>query len=348
MKIKAFLIIIYTVAGLLISTLTAFMTFLIIGEPIGSKMFFKIALTTVFVLPIIGLISYFIGRYLSERFNFIQERLENIKEEKFTQVKSKNIIYEINEINKNMNFLSNQIGTLIIDLKQKNQNLSNLLISMAHDIKTPITILNGYIEEIEDGIIKKDTLPSILKHMKDEVRFLDELTVDMLHFITSMKSNKTREKINLYSLVKDEIFTILPKNKNIEYINNLDKSFIIEFNKIDLKKICLNLLLNAIKHTDNGYIKVETKDKMILFENSGEEIKEEYTEKIFEPFFTISKSKNRKKSGFGLGLSIVKNLSINNDYICSLHESNKKVTTFCLKKIDLPIFNNKKDIIQKF
>lgn len=330
MKIKTFIIFIYTLAGLLISALSAFMTFVIINEPIGMKMFLEIVLEVLLLLPIIILISYYFGNYLSDKFTLIQEHLKMIEREDFTQKESHNVIQEISQINQSMNLLSTQMDNLIKDLKQKNQNLSNLLISMAHDVKTPITILNGYIDEIEDGIVDETKLPFILSSMKQEVKFLNELTVDMLNFISSMQAQREKDKINLNALLEDEILPIIIKNDKVEFINNIDKNFVIEFNKTDLKKVCINLLSNAYRHTKQGYIKVEIKDNTVCFENSGEEIKKEYKEKIFEPFFTISKSKNRKQSGFGLGLSIVKNLSNNNGYECYLKESSFQKTSFCL------------------
>ncbi|HIQ27548.1 MAG TPA: HAMP domain-containing histidine kinase [Sulfurovum sp.] len=335
MKIKSFIIIIYTLAGLLISVSTAFMTFIIIGEPIGTKMFLQIVFSIILVLPIIGLISYYLGKYLSKKFSFIQDRLESIKREDFSQDESVNIIYEINEINQNINFLSHQLNNLISNLKEKNQNLSNLLISMAHDIKTPITILNGYVEEIQDDMISKEELPMTLSHMKNEIIFLDELTVDMLEFITSMQNHKSKENINLRLFIEKEIFTILPKNRNIKYINDVNDSYFIDFNTTDLKKVCLNILTNALKHTNSGHIKIDIQENNILFENTGQEIKSEYSKEIFKPFFTVDKSKNRKKSGFGLGLSIVENLAKNNSYSCYLKLSNENKTIFCLQKESL-------------
>jgi len=307
------------------------MTYIIIDKEIGYKMLMQIALTILFLTPLIGIISYFLGKYLSNKFSFIKSRLQNIKEERYTKDVNRYSIKEIEEINQDINFLSVQIETLICDLKQKNQNLSNLLISMAHDIKTPITILNGYVEEIEDGIVSTDEMPQVLRHMKKEVKFLNELTIDILNFITSTQKNKVRQKINLYSLVQNEIFPILPKREDLKYINEIDKNLLIEFNKIDLKKVSLNLFNNATRHTKNGYIKIYNDKESIMFENNGEEIKEEFKNKIFEPFFTISKSKNRKKSGFGLGLSIVKNLCSNNGYTCTLQRSDTIKTVFLLR-----------------
>lgn len=333
MRIKPFIILIYTIAGLMISAITAFMTFMIIGTPIGMKMFLQIIFTIVFVLPIIITISYFFGKHLFDKFNFIDKRLQDIKEENFQEDTSKNLLSEINHINQSMNFLSNRLDNLINDLKQKNQNLSDLLVSMAHDVKTPITILQGHIEEIEDGLVPKEELPKILENMKKELEFLNELTVDMLDFISSMHNHKVKHEITLQDFISHEIFPIIAKKDNLAYVNKIDEHYKCSFNKMDLKKISINILNNATKYTQHGYVKVYAKEKIIVFENSGEKIEEEFFDKIFEPFFTISKSKNRKNTGFGLGLSIVKNLARNNGYECYVHSSNHDKTVFYLEKI---------------
>lgn len=332
MKIKFFIILIYTIAGLVISAITAFMTFMIIDTPIGMKMFLQIIFTIVFVLPIVMIISYFFGQYLSKKFNFIEKRLQNIKEENFKKDTSENFLKEIDDINQSINYLSSRLKNLINNLKQKNQNLSDLLISMAHDVKTPITILQGHIEEIEDGLVEKTQLPKKLEAMKKELDFLNELTIDMLDFISSMHNHKLKTNINLKTFIQNEIFPIIAKNPQLSYLNEIDENFVITFNKLDFKKISLNILNNATKFTSDGYIKVYNKSNIIVFENSGKKIDENFFEKIFEPFFTVSKSKNRKASGFGLGLSIVKNLAQNNGYVCYVNYSDDKKTQFSLKQ----------------
>ncbi|HHD74659.1 MAG TPA: ATP-binding protein, partial [Nitratifractor sp.] len=115
--------------------------------------------------------------------------------------------------------------------------------------------------------------------------------------------------------------------------NNVDKYLTLDFNCTDFKMISMNILMNASKYTNSGTIKVYNKGNKIFFENSGKEIDLLQKDSIFEPFFTIDKSKNRKKSGFGLGLSIVQNLSKNNGYTCSLLNSDKQKTTFVLEPL---------------
>ena len=304
----------------------------IIGEPIGKAMILKIVFSILLMLPIIGLISYFLGSYLSSKFDFIKNRLLTIKQEDFVKDTSKNTLLEINDINQSMNFLSQQMDNLIKDLKVKNQNLSHLIIAMAHDIKTPITILNGYIEEIEDNLVTKDKLPAVLNHMKDEINFLNELTIDMLEYITSINNIKKKDIFNFHLFIQNEIFPLIKKNTNVQYINEVDINYQIEFNKTDLKRICINIITNATRYTPNGYIKISANNDIIKFENNGKHIEEEYKNKIFEPFFTISKSKNRQTSGFRLDLPIVKNLSLNNNYDCILHSSSQEKTLFYLQQ----------------
>lgn len=333
MKIKFFIVLVYALAGLFISAISAFMTYLIIGVPIGWYMFFKILLTVVFTLPLIGLISYILGSYLSKKFYSIKKNLEQIKNENFNLPREDNFLYELNEINETICYLSSKLDTLITSLKKKNRDLSNMLVSLAHDIKTPIAVINGYIEEIEDGMIVKDDLPKALYQMKEEINFITEITDDMIEYINSIKYKKEQQQIKLYDFVEDEIYLILPMKHNIKFINEVDRDFVISFNKTDLKKVLLNLLINGIKYTKQGYVKIYNKGDQIYIENSGNKIQDEYKEKIFEPFFSIDKSKNRQNSGFGLGLSIAKNLSYNNKFDLNLYTSNDEKTIFYLKEV---------------
>ena len=329
MGIKSFIITVSAILGLFISMFTAFMTFFIINEPIGYTMFFEISMVVVLMLPVILIVSVLIGKYLAKKFELIQKRLKMIERENFAMDESSHLIHEINGINESMNVVSHRLDGLINDLKQKNKNLSNLLVSLAHDVKTPLTILHGYVEEIEDGLIEQDALPKALTQMKDELNFLNDLTVDTLHYISSMQSSREQEKINLHDFIVKDVFAILPVQKDVEYINAIDENLMIEFNRLDLQKVCMNILSNAIRYTKEGYIKVQSIEGLVYFENSGDIIDEKYKDDIFEPFFTISESKNRKQSGFGLGLSIVRQLCGSNGYSCYLSQTYP--TAFCLQ-----------------
>ena len=95
----------------------------------------------------------------------------------------------------------------------------------------------------------------------------------------------------------------------------------------------INLLHNASKYTQEGSITTKVEDKNIIIEDTGIGIDINDVETIFEPFVCLDESKNREKNGFGLGLSIAKNLAQNNGYTLILDKSYKAGCKFVLKKV---------------
>ncbi|HHH20947.1 MAG TPA: hypothetical protein ENK87_03375, partial [Nitratifractor sp.] len=140
MRIKTLTTLLYIFAGLMIAIFTSIMTYIIIGKPIKMPMIKQIITVVISVAPAIGLLSYIFSSYLSKKFLFIQDRLNSLKEQDFSLNSDKTAILEINEINQNINHLSTKMSQLINDLKDNNRTLSELLVSMAHDIKTPLTV----------------------------------------------------------------------------------------------------------------------------------------------------------------------------------------------------------------
>ncbi len=100
-----------------------------------------------------------------------------------------------------------------------------------------------------------------------------------------------------------------------------------------LKNILVNLLHNATKHTVYGSITIKTSQDKIIIQDTGTGIDPKKSSMIFEPFYCTDESKNREKSGFGLGLSIAKNLAKNNGYNLSLDQTYQKGARFVIKRI---------------
>ncbi|BAF72141.1 sensor histidine kinase [Sulfurovum sp. NBC37-1] len=314
MSIKKLLLISYIIAGFIISIFTAFMTFYIIDVPIGMKMFSKIVITISIVLPVIALLSYLIGSYFSKKFADIQKRLILISKEDFTLYDKNEYIDEITEINKILNTVSIQLENSINELKEKNSELTWMVRSFAHDFRTPLTIIQGNIEAIEDGLVANENIPLVLEKVKYETHYMNELLSDVLLFIGSMKSVVKKEKIQLKEFIDKEIFVLLVPDASVTLINAMKEEDEILFTKTDLKKIIINLLDNSIKFTTKGSITIALENNSLIVQDTGTSIETKECEKIFQPFYTVDESKNRLKSGFGLGLAITKNLAQKNDY----------------------------------
>ncbi len=218
-------------------------------------------------------------------------------------------------------------------LKQNNQNLSTMIKSLSHDIKTPLTIIDGYLEEIEDGLVSQNELPKVTAILKKETAYLNELTTESLNYIQSQKSTKTKETIFLKSFLDKEVYSLLRVSKEVKLQCEIDDKETIEFNATALKKILINILYNATKHTSKGSITTKVENKNIIIEDTGIGIDPKDRESIFEPFVCLDKSQNREKNGFGLGLSIAKNLADNNGYKLSLDTSYSDGCRFVIKNI---------------
>lgn len=332
MRIKTFLIIIYSISGLVISLFTAIMTYIIIDEPIGMKMFSQIALTIIATLPIIAFLSYFIGSSLSNKFEDIRLRLDAINENNFSIKNKDEKIYDIQIIHEAITQLSFRLKEFIINLKNTNQMLNDMIASLSHDIRTPLTIIDGYLEEIEDNLISYQELPKVIKIIKDETAYLNELSSEVMLYLQSLERLSNKEKFSLKHFIEEEIFPILPQKKNIQISCKIDKNETILFNKTALKKILLNLLNNAIKFTNIGSIIVYGSKEYLKIEDTGIGIKSKFAQKIFEPFICLDNSKSRNINGFGLGLSIANNLALTNNYKLFLDSSYSNGCRFILQK----------------
>ena len=130
-----------------------------------------------------------------------------------------------------------------------------------------------------------------------------------------------KEPIVLKEFLHSEVCPLLRVSDKVELKCEINKDDSIDFNPIALKKILVNLLHNATKYTSNGSITTKLEENKLIIEDTGVGIAKEDAEKIFNPFFCLDESRNREKSGFGLGLSIARNLAERNGYRLFLDSS---------------------------
>ena len=218
-------------------------------------------------------------------------------------------IKELETLQNNINYLSNNLKYQEEIRKQYAQDIS-------HDLRTPITNLQLYIEAIKDGVIDadKDTMDILLsdvKRLEDLVEGLKKTFDDNVEYF---KLNK--ETFNLSDLVKSVVnsFLINAENNNITLNSYIDEDIIVNSDKDKFNQILQNLLSNAIKAIGrNGnidvYLKNDNKEITLRVVDDGVGIEEEKIPKIFERFYRIEDSRNTEENGNGLGLSITKNFT---------------------------------------
>ena len=204
----------------------------------------------------------------------------------------------------------------ITPLKEIERVKKDLVASVSHELKTPLTAIRGYIETLleEEKDEKKHYYLEILdRHTKRLCNIVNDLlTLSALE----TKKELTLEEVNLAALLKKlkDFFASRLEEKKLNFrINIAPKLEPIVADGFKLEQLFLNLLDNAIKYTEKGEISVEISplgpDQIkIVVADTGPGIPKEHLPYIFERFYVVDKSRSRRSGGTGLGLSIVKHI----------------------------------------
>jgi two-component system sensor histidine kinase CiaH len=186
----------------------------------------------------------------------------------------------------------------------------------SHELKTPLAVINTNVDVLlangEDTIINQSKW---LYYIKSESERMTRLTNDLL-YLTQMDHSDMKmvfAKFNMSEAVESVILTmegvIFEHNISLDY--NIAPNLMTYGNIEQIKQVVMILLDNAIKYTiTNGSVDISLKRQhnsiVLSVANSGEGIKEEHLEKIFDRFYRTDKSRARKLGGYGLGLAIAK------------------------------------------
>ncbi len=227
-------------------------------------------------------------------------------------------------------FLSSKITNWIIKPVEESFNKQKEFIADAsHELKTPLAVITSNIDMIEG---KKDDKKWI-DNIKNESDRMNKLIINLLD-LAKLESQNNVEKTNI-NLSKIFEKTILPFEgimfeKNIKLSYDIPDNIEFICDEEQIKELIVILIDNAIKHSKGKVIANLKKDrKNIIMEitNSGDPIPEGDEEKIFERFYKVDKSRNRKDNNYGLGLAIAKSIVTENNGVITA-ESKNGLTTF--------------------
>lgn len=224
--------------------------------------------------------------------------------------KTDNII-EINELTQTFNDMA-------YSLEKSDDIRSNFLSDVAHELRTPMTTISGFVEGILDDAIPKDRQKDYLVIVRDEVTRLSGLVNSFLDLTRLQTGNQSLEITNfdINETIRRTLvgFENKIEEKNISVnLNMEDGQSIVKADMNLIRQVLTNLIENAIKFTDNGgKIKIDVKvfkhETEISVYNTGCGISEEDIKMIFERFYKADKSRSQNREGTGIGLYIVKDI----------------------------------------
>ena len=174
-----------------------------------------------------------------------------------------------------------------------------------------------------------------LNNIKDETDKMSNLITNLLN-LSKLENGITKEtysEVNLSKIIEKSslVFEGVAYENNVKILSTITPNITFKCNKDEISELLSILLDNAIKHSERKTsIEVKLykeKDNIIIdVINTGEEIPKDETEKIFERFYRLDKSRNRALGRYGLGLAIAKNIVTNHGGKITASSENGKTT----------------------
>lgn len=203
------------------------------------------------------------------------------------------------------------------DSLQKIEQLrKTMMIDVAHELRTPLSNIQGYLEALIDDVVPASRENFELLH--DETLRLTHLVEDILHLA---KADAARETLDLMDIcmadVIDRVLDVLQtqfETKGIDVDSTgVDGTVRVYADPEKLTQVVRNLMQNAYQYTNSGgkvkiFTKLVNQEIQVIFANTGVEVAEEDLSFIFERFYRGEKSRSREHGGAGIGLAIVKEL----------------------------------------
>jgi len=214
-----------------------------------------------------------------------------------------------------MGQLARSFNLMAGELEQAEQMKRNMVADVAHELRTPLSNIRGYLEAVRDGVVKADT--DTIRSIDEEAALLSRL-VDDLQELSLAEAGELKlvcQAEDVSRLIMQSVAaersraTAKGLSLSVEMPHGLPA---VSIDSQRISQVLRNLLDNAVAHTAEGRITVVVRQQdnwvEISVADTGEGIPEEDLPNIFERFYRVDKSRTRATGGSGLGLTIAKYL----------------------------------------
>ena len=294
---------------------------------IANKFFAYVGIiTTVFGAIAMYLMSRKIARPI-KKLSEVAKGMSNLDFNIKYQGKSKD---EIGELGNSINVLSERLEHTISDLKCANNELQRdiekktqidemrkeFLSNVTHELKTPIALIQGYAEGLQDNINDDEESKNFYcEVIVDEANKMNTMVKKLLSLNQLEFGNNfvEFERFDLITVIRSVLASteILMNQKNVTLHFESEKPIYVWADEYLVEEVITNYISNAINHVSGlNVIEIKLIDKgdvvRVAVYNTGERIPEEDLDKVWIKFYKVDKARTREYGGTGIGLSIVK------------------------------------------
>lgn len=319
------MIIIPIIGFFLIEILLGYFLFVIFeGNPQGNnlKVFlgFRFGLMVIVLIITNGLLTYFVNKSIIIPIKRLSIAAEKISEGDLGySVKT----HKDDELGQ----LSNTFEEMRLKLKEANEaqkryeeNRKELVASISHDLKTPLTSIKGYVKGVQDGVANTpEKLERYMDTVYKKANHMDGL-IDELFLYSKLDLQKIQfhfERVDLYKFfvdVVEDLENSLDHHGAVKFLTPSKENYIVEADREKLKRVVTNITQNSLKYMDRDSstiqlkLDIEDENVQVAIIDNGNGINRHDLPFIFENFYRTDLSRNSATGGSGLGLSIARKI----------------------------------------
>jgi len=284
------------------------------------QLIYRVVLFGAIAAVVIALVvAYFVSRSIILPIRQMKETARRFAKGDFSRkikVKSKD---ELGELARSLNTMADELQQKIENLKRMDRMRTDFVANVSHELKTPLTLIKGYIETLEDKTIgDKEQTGKFVSIIKEHSDRLGNIVDDLLSLSELELSKDCLEKteFDLKELI-DEISLgfgrALSEKKLTLNVDSQGDDFKIKADRDKIEQVFVNLIDNAIKYTkESGTIELSLRQQnrmvIITVQDDGIGILKEHLGRVFERFYRVDKARSRELGGTGLGLGIAKHI----------------------------------------
>ncbi len=210
--------------------------------------------------------------------------------------------------------LADSFNQMAASLQDQERQRHDLILNFAHDLRTPLTNLHGYLQALRDGMVigSSDTYASLQEEIDRLIRLSKSLDVLVAGSTTA---NEEWVELDLVPIVVAllELHRHTFERRGLTVQAALPSALRVRADADALAQVLGNLLQNAGRYTPNGgtvWVRAasEAETVVVSVANSGEAIPADDLPHLFERFYRVDKSRNAAQGGAGIGLAVVKEL----------------------------------------
>jgi signal transduction histidine kinase len=264
-------------------------------------------------------VAYFLSRSITLPIRQMKDTAEQIAKGEFARrvrIKGKD---ELGELGKSLNAMADELQRKIENLDRMDRIRTDFVANVSHELKTPLTLIKGYIETLEDRAMDdKDQSARFVSIIKEHSDRLGNIVDDLLSLseLESSKDPVHRTEFDLKKLIDDISLGFghaLAEKKQTLSVSSQGTDLRIKADHNKIEQLFVNLIDNAIKYTkESGRIELSLLEQnqavRVTVQDNGIGIPREDIDRVFERFYRVDKARSRRLGGTGLGLSIAKHI----------------------------------------